>query len=251
MDPFRPGDESHLFEPWSLLLRLRASLKSGSVPRSNIIKDNGRCSPHATPMNRARPLLLVMLASAWLGADAAIAAPKQDKPMMTIDSAPGSPTFGRLYVVWNEPAAGGAFNLVISQCDTRSGPISNPANCDNADNWTPPVSVTQSPGSYIYGDVAVGPDGKAYVTWWDYSSTNAIRGAICDPAAETCSTSAAWAGPTTIASLDATGGAPVPFACPIVAQPGGRAAPSPQVEVDHWRAAERAGVRDLGRSPLW
>ena len=31
----------------------------------------------------------------------------QDKPMMTIDNAPSSPRFGRLYVVWDEPTAGG------------------------------------------------------------------------------------------------------------------------------------------------
>ncbi|MGH2841302.1 MAG: hypothetical protein ACRDKY_10830, partial [Solirubrobacteraceae bacterium] len=82
----------------------------------------------------------------------------QDKPMMTIDNSPTSPTFGRLYIVWNEPSGGG-INIVISQCDTRPGGVLNVANCDNADNWSTPVSVTPATGSYIYADVAVSPGG--------------------------------------------------------------------------------------------
>ena len=155
----------------------------------------------------------------------------QDKPMMTIDNAPGSATFGRLYVIWDEPAGGG-INIVISQCDTRPGGVLNAANCDNADNWTAPVSVTPSTGSYIYADVAVGPDGRVYAVWWDYSAANAIRGDVCAPATQNCATAAGWGTPQTIATLDATGGLAVPFACPILAQPGGRASTSPQVDVD-------------------
>ena len=154
----------------------------------------------------------------------------QDKPMMTIDNDSGSPTHGRLYVVWNEPAAGGGLNVVVSFCDTRPGGGALDApRCDNSDNWTTPVSVTKATGSYIYADVAVAPDGKAYVVWWDFSSTNAIQGSVCSA---NCDTVAGWGNAQTIATLDATGGAPVPFACPIMAQPGGRAGPSPQVETD-------------------
>jgi hypothetical protein len=156
----------------------------------------------------------------------------QDKPMMTIDNTPTSPTFGRLYVVWDEPS-GGAVRVVVSTCDTRPGGVANAANCDNADNWTAPARITSSTGSYIYADVAVGPAGKAYVTWWDYSSTNAIRGATCDGATLDCTSAANWSGAQDIALLDSTSGNPVPFACPILAQPGGRAAPSPGVDVDH------------------
>jgi hypothetical protein len=167
------------------------------------------------------------------------ASASQDKPMMTIDNAPGSPTFGRLYVVWDEPAPG--INIVVSQCDTRPGGVPDAANCDDADNWTVPVSVTPSPGSYIYADVAVGPDGSVYVVWWDYSSSNAIRGDVCSPASQSCASATGWGTPQTIATLDATGGMAVPFACPILAQPGGRASPSPQVDVD------RSGGADDGR----
>jgi len=157
---------------------------------------------------------------------------QQDKPMMTIDNTPTSPTFGRLYVIWDEPASGGV-NIVMSQCDTRAGAISQPDRCDNADNWSTPISVTPSTGSYIYADVAVGPDGRAYVVWWDYSNVNAIRGDVCNPSSQNCAAAAGWGTPSTIATLDATGGKPVPFACPILAQPGGRASTSPQVDVDH------------------
>jgi hypothetical protein len=165
----------------------------------------------------------------------------QDKPMMTIDDTPTSPTHGRLYVAWDEPSGGGV-NLVISQCDTRPGGVPNAANCDNADSWSTPVSVTPAAGSYIYTDVAVGPDGHVYFTWWDYSSTNAIRGDVCDPATQDCASASGWGTPQTIAVLDSTGGDPVPFACAILAQPGGRAAPTPQVDVDHSGGPENGRV---------
>jgi Bacterial Ig-like domain len=167
----------------------------------------------------------------------------QDKPMMTIDDSPSSPTYGRLYVVWDEPSAGG-INIVISQCDTRTlpGKFPNAGHCDNADNWTAPVDVTPATGSYIYADVAVGPDGKVYATWWDYSSNNAIRGLVCNPASQNCASAAGWGTPQTIATLDSTGGQPIPFACPIVAQPGGRDAPTPQVDVDHSGGASNGRV---------
>jgi hypothetical protein len=164
---------------------------------------------------------------------------EQDKPMMTIDNSPTSPAYGRLYVIWDEIVAG--VNIVMSQCDTRPGGVLNAARCDNADNWTTPVSVTPQDSSYIYADVAAGPDGKVYVVWWDYSSVNAIRGDVCNPASQNCASAAGWGTPQTIATLDDTGGEPLPFACPIVAQPGGRASTSPQVDVD------RSGGPNNGR----
>jgi hypothetical protein len=157
-----------------------------------------------------------------------------DKPMMTIDNSPNSPTFGRLYMVWDQLPSNGSVNVVISQCDTRPGGVANAANCDNADQWTAPVAVASN-GSYIYADVAVGPDGRVYVTWWDYSNVNAIHGDVCAPATQDCASAGAWSGSPavhTIATLDATGGTPLPFACPILAQPGGRASTAPSVEVD-------------------
>jgi hypothetical protein len=150
--------------------------------------------------------------------------------MMTIDNSPASPRFGRLYVVWNANSPNG-IDLMVSQCDTRPGGVLNPANCDNADSWSPAVAVTKTRGSYIYGDVAAAPDGKVYVTWWNFSSVNAIQGAVCLPSA-TCTSAGGWSGAANIATLNAFGGAPLPFKCPIVAQPGGRDAPAPSVDVD-------------------
>ena len=155
----------------------------------------------------------------------------QDKPMGAIDLATGSPHYGRLYVVWDEPGVAGV-NVVITMCDTRV-PVTglDAARCDNADNWTLPVTIAAA-GSYIYPEVAAGPDGKAYVIWWDYSATNAIRGSTCLASAN-CATVAGWSAASTIATLDATGGAPVPFACPTLAQPGGRVGPATAMDIDH------------------
>jgi hypothetical protein len=165
----------------------------------------------------------------------------QDKPMMTVDNGPLSPTYGRLYVVWDE-ISGNSVNIVISQCDSRANPAGDASWCDNADHWTTPASVTPSSGSYIYADVAVGPDGRVYVTWWDYSNVNAIRGDVCNPGSQDCANASGWGTPSTIATLDTTGGTPVPFACPILAQPGGRAAPAPSVDVDHSGGAQNGRV---------
>lgn len=178
---------------------------------------------------------------------------QQDKPMMTVDNSPTSPTYGRLYVVWNEPQNDGSIDVVISQCDTRSPAGYTPENCDVSENWSTPTDVTAAEtggqgGSFIYADAAVHPDGRVFVTWWDFSSRNAIRGDVCNPSSQSCESAAAWGNPgaadkgaTTVATLDSTGSKPVPFACPIIAQPGGRAAPSPQVDVD------RSGGANNGR----
>jgi hypothetical protein len=156
----------------------------------------------------------------------------QDKNLITIDNSPTSPTFGRLYLGWGATttAAGGAVPMVISQCDTRP----NPAACDNPDNWSVPVTVAEpSLGSNIFADPAVGPDGKVYFTWWDFSANNRVAGTTCDAGAANCAQATSWSPPQTIVTLDQTGGVPVPFACPILASPGGRVSPEPQVEVDH------------------
>lgn len=162
---------------------------------------------------------------------------QQDKNMMTIDNALQSPTYGRIYVTWSEPSPYGGVNIVISYCDSQP----NPASCDNADNWSYPIAVTPNEGSYIYASVATGPNGKVYVSWWDYSSANAIRGATCNPTVTECNLASGWAS-TTVALLNNNNGAPIPFACPILAQPGGRVAPAPQIAVDHSDSPSRGLV---------
>ena len=155
----------------------------------------------------------------------------QDKPMMTIDNSPTSPTFGRLYVVWDEPADGGI--IVMSQCDTRPGGVAQRGQLRQRRQLDGAGHRHPTPGQlHLRRRRRVGPDGKVYVVWWDYSATNAIRGVVCDPARELRDCRGHGARRTTIATLDATGGIPLPFGCPIVAQPGGRASTSPQVDVD-------------------
>jgi hypothetical protein len=155
----------------------------------------------------------------------------QDKPQMTIDNTSSSTTFGRIYVTWDDPDPSGAVNEVVSYCDSRP----TVTNCDSADHWSDPAVITDTPGSYITSDPAVGPDGKVYVAWWDYSARNAIGIDVCDPVAHSghCDAAADWGTDRIVASLSTHSGAPVPFACPTLAQPGGRAAPVPSLAVDH------------------
>jgi hypothetical protein len=157
---------------------------------------------------------------------------RQDKPQMTIDNWPASPTYGRLYVTWDEPDTAGV-DVVVSYCDTNLGPTT-PANCDSAGAWKGPYKVSDSSGggSYISSDPAVGPDGTVYVAWWDYSGANAIAIDKCIPAASAGKACTAWGTDRIVASLSSHLGRTVPFACPTMAQPGGRAAPVPSVATD-------------------
>jgi hypothetical protein len=157
----------------------------------------------------------------------------QDKPQMTIDDWPGSPHRGRLYVTWDDLDLTGTKDKiyeVVSFCDTRP----SPANCDSGSAWSTPVRISDTGGSYITSDPAVGPDGTVYVAWWDYSANNKISIDRCSPISD-CSSAASWGTDATVAALSAdssaVGSVQVPFACPIVAQPGGRAAPVPSVAV--------------------
>src|SRR4051812_26767883 len=146
----------------------------------------------------------------------------QDKPMMTIDNSATSPHHGRLYVVWDAPVGAGV-QVVMSHCDTRPDVTA----CDNADNWSAPAAVTPASGSFIYADAATAPDGRVYVTWWDYSNVNAIVGKASGDGGGT------FGATQTIAQLNKNAhGAPLPFGCPILVQPGGRVGPVPGVEVD-------------------
>jgi hypothetical protein len=157
----------------------------------------------------------------------------QDKPQMTIDNSPSSPTYGRLYVTWDDPDSSGAVNEAITFCDTRPGGYPDAAHCDTGANWSTPAILSDAKGSYITSDVAVGPDGKVYVVWWDFSAANKISADMCDAAAHSCGNSAGWGADKTVASLSVHSGKRVPFQCNTLAQPGGRAAPVPSVAVDH------------------
>jgi hypothetical protein len=176
----------------------------------------------------------------------------QDKPQMTIDTGPTSPTRGRIYVTWDDPDPSGGTNEVVAYCDTRPGGTLNAANCDEANNWTNPAIFSDAVGggSFITNDPAVGPDGKVYVSWWDFSGTNAIEMDMCDPAAHAghCDSAADWGTDKVLASLTTHNGQIVPFACPTLAQPGGRAAPVQSLAVDHASKRIYAAWSDLGTS---
>lgn len=153
-----------------------------------------------------------------------------DKPMMTIDNALSSPTYGRLYAVANDRCAG--MDVIIWYCDTRPEGVVDATRCDEADNWSKPVAVTPARSSVNIQDVAVGPDGKVYVVWWDFSNANAIRGAVCDPAAADCGSHEGYGGVKDIAILNSLGGRPLPSGCEIAASPASKLNASPSVEVD-------------------
>lgn len=208
----------------------------GNIWFGGLSRDNGAGGPSRIFVNRfaagSSSLNSVSTGLPLGGGTDPPPAAEQDKPLMTIDNSPTSPNYGRLYVVWDAPVSG-AVRIVMSQCDTvQFG--ATPASCDDAGNWSSPAIVSDNPvtGDFIYPDVAVGPNGVVYVTYWDYSANNRITGVPCNDAALDCTASSNWVDDETIAVLDTSDGTPVPFACPIVAQPGGRAAPSPSVEVD-------------------
>ena len=68
---------------------------------------------------------------------------------------PASPTYGRLYVTWDDPDAAGD-NEVISYCDTRPGGYPDAAHCDTGANWSTPAVVSDLPAFVeVLGDGAL------------------------------------------------------------------------------------------------
>ena len=177
---------------------------------------------------------------------------QQDKQMMTVDNSKTSPTYGRVYAVWNEPQSTGGKLNVTSHCDTIVSGKRTPERCDVPENWTRPAPVSDAAvtaSSEIYTDIAVGQNGRVYVSWLDYSANNAILASTCDPGTapaksptpDRCASQTglywnAGGGSTAnwriVAKLDKSGGTPIPFFCPILAAPGGRVGATPSIEVD-------------------
>ncbi len=75
-----------------------------------------------------------------------------DKPMITVDTNPGSPFFNRVYVAWD--AAGGPLGIQLS------------ASSDHGVTFSSPVSAGIPMG--IGADPFVGPDGVLHVAWQDF-----------------------------------------------------------------------------------
>jgi hypothetical protein len=166
----------------------------------------------------------------------------QDKPMITIDTWPSSPKYGRLYAAWVE-VDGRRQNVVISECDTRPGGVPDPARCDTPANWTPGAGVpaiTDASGVYTYPSVAVAPNGDVYVVWWSAGrppNANEIEIDSCAASVD-CTSEASWGVDTTVDDLATrrarkrgTGKRGIPFFCPILPAPGGRVGPQSYVDV--------------------
>jgi hypothetical protein len=158
----------------------------------------------------------------------------QDKPMITIDSWPQSPKYGRLYATWIENSRHSQ-NVVISECDTRPGGSPDPARCDTPENWTPGAAlpaVTDASGVYTYPSVAAAPNGDVYIAWWNAGrppSGNEIEIDSC-PATADCRAPGSWGPDTTVDDLEQKGKNGIPFFCPIRPAPGGRIGPQPYVD---------------------
>lgn len=225
---------------------------AGNIWFGGLSSANGAANPSRMFVNRIaagtdsfQPLTVGLPLPEFGPNNSAQGAGQQDKNMMTLDNSPSSPTYGRLYVVWNDTGSGN--QVIVSNCDTRQDGLPAVQRCDDADNWTKPAPVSAR-GSVIYADAAVGPDGKLYVTWWDFSSRNAIVGEVCDPTAASCATEAGFTPTQDIATLNddlvpgVVGDEPLPFACPIPAQPGGRPGPASGVKTDVSNGPNRGRV---------
>src|SRR5437016_6349895 len=78
-----------------------------------------------------------------------------DKPMITVDTNPGSSFVNRVYVTWD--AAGGPLGIQVS------------SSSDHGVTFSAPVSAGIPKG--IGADPFVGPDGALHVAWQDFTAT--------------------------------------------------------------------------------
>lgn len=150
----------------------------------------------------------------------------EDKPMISIDNSPASPTYGRLYAAWNSISAEGSINA-FTYCDTRVKSSYLPQRCDDQANWATPFALPGSQG-YTWGpDIAAGPEGEVYVVWDAVHSV--LQGVSCH---SDCTSPEAFT-PSVIAQLVANRSCHSPF---------GRAGNSPTIDVDISRGPNRGRV---------
>lgn len=143
----------------------------------------------------------------------------RDKPLLSIDNSVSSPTYGRLYAVWDELGSNGYLGAFLTYCDTRADGRYAAERCDVVENWATPFQIVQGGGWIWAPDLATGPNGEVYVVWMDFPSF-AIRGTSC---LESCTSSAAFGSTEVVAH-----GVP-PDTC---APTGSRVRQTPTLEVD-------------------
>ncbi len=157
------------------------------------------------------------------------------KPSSTANAKPSLAVGnGIIAATWIETTLDGD-RVVVSSCDI-SGEV---ADCDLGSNWSTPLRINSSPGSYAMPDLAIGAGGDLFAVWWDYGTDNAVEINRCERAApeeENCSLEGSWdeeAAVDDLDSFDDEGGGPDPLPrfCPIIAAPGGLMNPSPSIEV--------------------
>ena len=161
----------------------------------------------------------------------------QDKPQMTIDNGPTSPTKGRLYVTWDDPdPSGGDERGDLAYCDTAT--LASAAFCDNPANWTGPGRhhairpAATSPPIPQSGRTARSTS-RGGTTPPPMRSRSTVRPGRAWPAA--CDRSTDW-GTDQIVGVAELHRHRRAVRVPTLAQPGGRAAPVPSLAVDTTQA---------------
>lgn len=93
-----------------------------------------------------------------------------DKPMITVDTNPGSPSANTIYVAWDTTSNGNG--------SPSSSGIQFSRSIDGGQTFSTPLVVSDTGGGQRFGigaDPFVGPDGRVYVAWHDGSNAILIR----------------------------------------------------------------------------
>src|SRR5213075_2441906 len=92
--------------------------------------------------------------------------PFEDKPLLGVDTAAGSPHRGNLYAAWTR------FDAYQSKDPTHHSHIWFSRSTDGGKAFAPPFRLSDTPGDTADDDgtvegamPAVGPGGEVYVTW--------------------------------------------------------------------------------------
>ena len=87
-----------------------------------------------------------------------------DHETIAVDTSPGSPHFGRLYVTWAQFSGSGISPILFAYSD------------DDGHTWTGPIKVSdKTSNSNQDSRPAVAPDGTVYVTWLGAPNENSTK----------------------------------------------------------------------------